>query len=67
MSKRGTRTKDPDVLALVAACKAIERSTSTQMIYATMRFMWDRYLIHPPTGAWWARFYAKHPRAPRPR
>ena len=63
------RTKDPDVLALVAACKAIERSTSTHMLHATLRFMWDRYLVRPPAQAWWARFDDKNPilRAPRPR
>lgn len=58
---RRIRTKDPDVRALTAACKAIERSTSTQMIHATLRFMWDRYLVHPPDKAWWARLDGKNP------
>ena len=55
------RTKDPDALALVAACKAIERSTSTRMLRAALVFMWDRYLVNPPRQAWWSRRDGQRP------
>ena len=54
------RTNDSD--ALVAACKAIERSTDTKMVRATLSFLWDRYIMHPPADAWWAKPEGKRPR-----
>ena len=53
---------DQDVKALKMACRALEQSTSTRMIVANLRFLWDRYVTHPPDRAWWARADAKRPR-----
>ena len=59
------RNPDPDVRALAAACRALEQSTSTRMLHATLAFLWDRYVVHPPAEAWWARYDGKRPRTKR--
>lgn len=51
MTKRAK--DDADLKALTGACLALERSTSTRMLRATLDFIWDRYLMHPPPDAWW--------------
>ncbi len=43
MSKR----MDPDVKALKAAVRALNQCRSSNMVRATLDFLWDRYLIHP--------------------
>jgi hypothetical protein len=58
---RRVRPKDPDVRALVAACKALEGSTSTRTLHANLRFLWDRYVVNPPAKAWWLHLNATNP------
>jgi hypothetical protein len=41
---------DPDVSALKASVKALNRCTSPAMIRATLEFLWDRYIVHPPAN-----------------
>ena len=55
------KTKDPDARAVAKACKALEESSSAPMLVANLRFLWDRYVAHPPPNAWW-----QDPRATRP-
>lgn len=57
-----TRRIDPDALALKRACLAMEQLSDVGMIAATLRFMWDRYLVHPPASAWWQRPDGKNPK-----
>ena len=45
--------RDPDVQALIKACEWIERSTSERAIHATAKFIFDRYVLHPPPDAPW--------------
>lgn len=51
-----------DLRALKDACKALERSTSTKMLYANLVFLWDRFVTHPPPKSWWVRPFGKRPR-----
>lgn len=41
-----TKPKDPDIIALKAADKAI-RNTSERMRQATLIFLWNKYVLDP--------------------
>ena len=43
---RKSRAKDPDLLALKACVKALDK-TQIRMRRATLEFLWDRYIVHP--------------------
>lgn len=38
---------DRDVKALRDAARALEKSTSPQMLRANLEFLWDRFIDHP--------------------
>lgn len=42
-----TKKIDPDIKALRAACKALEKSTSRKMLLANLEFINDRFVTHP--------------------
>jgi|PlaIllAssembly_1097288.scaffolds.fasta_scaffold1266623_2 hypothetical protein len=42
-----TKKIDPDLKALKAAGKALEKSTSRHMLEANLNFLWDRFITHP--------------------
>ena len=51
-----SRKIHPDALAVKRCVLALERyCTSTDAIEATVRYLWDRYVAHPPAG-----FKARH-------
>jgi len=41
------KRQDPDILALKQSIKALNKSTSRQLLEANLRFLWDRYIAHP--------------------
>lgn len=41
------RIRDKDILALKGAVRALDKSTSKQMLRANLEFLWDRYVAHP--------------------
>lgn len=41
------RIRDKDILALGGAIRALEKSTSREMLRANLDFLWDRYIAHP--------------------
>jgi hypothetical protein len=38
---------DPDVKALTVAMRALDGSSSLQMIHVNVEYLWDRYIGHP--------------------
>ena len=41
------RIRDKDILALIGAVRALDKSTSPKMLRANLDFLWDRYIAHP--------------------
>ena len=44
------QVEDPDISALKACVKALNRSTSPRMLKANLDFLVDRFLLHPSSA-----------------
>jgi hypothetical protein len=42
-----TKRIDPDLKVLMAAGRALEKSTSRRMLEINLKFLWDRFIVHP--------------------
>jgi hypothetical protein len=42
-----TKRLDPDIKALGACVRALDKSSSLRMLCANTEFLWDRYIVHP--------------------